>query len=156
MKYDTVEFDDRQWVETVVDGRDDDAFQVGLEKLFNYSHFGNDAGTAVPVSAPWGILGTLKNGELQPRFSVFLLLVPELKCIPEPLDETVRIGGSRPEWFYIKVFEQKIEMEQYPELVTEFLKDLEQDNQKFYEEFIVIAIYSRYGLMEIGFLKTEE
>ncbi|XP_078069764.1 heme-binding protein 2-like [Mustelus asterias] len=150
-KYDIMEFADLQWVETVVDGMNNDAFQVGLEKLFNYSHFGNDAGTAVPASAPWGVIGTLKNGEIQSRCIVFLMFVPELEIIPEPLDETVGIGGVPSNWFYVRTFEQKVEIEQYPELVTEFMKDLEQDNKKFDDNLFVVATYSTKGLMEIGF-----
>ncbi|XP_078068350.1 uncharacterized protein LOC144493386 isoform X2 [Mustelus asterias] len=152
--YAEIKFDPLQWVETQIDSLDD--LQTGLEKLFNYSHFGNDAGTIVPLTAPWGISGTLDSGKLSPGFRVYIPIAPEANIPPEPTNQEVSLGSMDACWYFDRAFDQKVEREQYPELVTEFLKDLEQDNQNFDRRNFDIVFFSIYGQMEIAFMKTGE
>ncbi|XP_078069765.1 uncharacterized protein LOC144494064 [Mustelus asterias] len=152
--YAEVKFHPMQWVETQVESMD--ALQTGLEKLFNYSHFGNDAGTIIPLTAPWGISGRLDSGKLLPRFRVYIPIAPEVNNPPEPTDQEVNVRSKYDCSYFVRAFVQKVEVEQHPELVTEFLKDLEQDNRNFDRSYFDIAFYNTNGPMEIGFLKTGE
>ncbi|XP_078068349.1 uncharacterized protein LOC144493386 isoform X1 [Mustelus asterias] len=152
--YAEVKFHPVQWIETQVDSMD--ALQTGLEKLFNYSHFGNDAGTIVPLTAPWGIAGILDSGKLSPRFRVYIPIAPEVNNPPEPTNQEVSLGSMDACWYFVRAFVQKVEVEQYAELMTEFLKDLEQDNQNVERSYFDIAFYSIYDQMEMAFMKTGE
>ncbi|XP_078069624.1 uncharacterized protein LOC144493916 [Mustelus asterias] len=152
--YAEVKFHPMQWVETQVESLDD--LQTGLEKLFNYSYFGNDAGTIVPLTAPWGISGTLDHGKLLPGFRVYIPIAPEVNNPPEPTHHEVSLGSMDSHWYFVRAFVHKVEVEQYTELMTEFLKDLEQDNRNVEERYVDIAFYSIYDQMEIAFMKTGE
>ncbi|GCB77142.1 hypothetical protein scyTo_0020546 [Scyliorhinus torazame] len=154
--YNELEFDFRQLVQTDAYGEDmKDAVDSNLMKLFNYSRCGNVAGTIVPLSAPWGARGYLENGTIQEIFKVFTLIVPQVNNPPEPLDPTVEIGIGPPVWFYTRAFDHSVDAAEVKELVTQFLGDLEKDNQPFNRTTFVIAAFNTHGLMEIGFEKTE-
>ncbi|XP_041044535.1 heme-binding protein 2-like [Carcharodon carcharias] len=151
--YEEVEFQHVQWVETTVHGMDmNHAIETGLDKLFNYSHFANAAGTIIPISAPWGVHGDIVNGKMDQAFRVYVMIVPEVISPPEPTDQTVKIARVPTSSFYLRTIDRKVDEQQYEELVTKFQQDLEQDNQHFYPSFF-IALYNTHGLMQIGFLK---
>ncbi|XP_072356436.1 uncharacterized protein [Scyliorhinus torazame] len=155
--YDEAELEYRQWVQTDVDAVDiKSALAIGLDKLFSYARCGNVAGTVIPLAAPWGVVGYLKNGKIQQRFSVFVWIVPEVINPPEPTDPAVTLQTGPPVWFYGRVFDKKVDEQQTEELVIQFLKDLEQDNQPFNSTFFDITYLNTEGLMEIGFMKTGE
>ncbi|XP_072356435.1 uncharacterized protein [Scyliorhinus torazame] len=152
-----VQFKERRRIETDVDAVDiKSALAIGLEKLFSYARCGNVAGTVIPLAASWGVVGYLKNGKIQQRFSVFVLIVPEVINPPEPTDPAVTLQTGPPVWFYGRVFDKKVDEQQTEELVIQFLKDLEQDNQPFNSTFFDITYLNTEGLMEIGFMKTGE
>ncbi|XP_072356870.1 uncharacterized protein [Scyliorhinus torazame] len=152
-----VQFKERRRIETDVDAVDiKSALAIGLEKLFSYARCGNVAGTIVPLSAPWGVFGYVKNGEIQQRFRVFLEIVPQVTNPPQPTDPTVEIVTAPPVWYYGRGFNKKVDEQQTEELVIQFLKDLEQDNQPFNSTFFDIAYFDTQGLMAMGFMKTEE
>ncbi|XP_078397493.1 heme-binding protein 2-like [Cetorhinus maximus] len=151
--YEEKEFRHAQWVETTVHGMDiNRAIETGLERLFNYSHFSNAAGTIVPISAPWGAHGVITNGKMDQTFRVYVMIVPEVISPPEPTDQTVKIARGPISSFYIRNIDRKVDEQQYEELMNKFQQDLEQDNQHFYP-FFFIALYNTHGLMQIGFLK---
>ncbi|XP_072356846.1 uncharacterized protein [Scyliorhinus torazame] len=151
------EYQIRQKVETEVDGVDiKTAVAIGLEKLFSYARCGNVAGTIVPVSAPWGVYGFLKNGEIQQRFRVFLEVVPQVTNPPQPTDPTVEIVTEPHVWYYGRVFDTKVNEQQMEERVIQLLMELEQDNQSFDNTYFVIAFLNIEGLNGIGFEKTGE
>ncbi|XP_072356715.1 uncharacterized protein [Scyliorhinus torazame] len=155
--YDEAELEYRQWVHTEVDAVDiKSALPIGLDKLFSYARCGNVAGTVIPLAAPWGVFGYLKNGKIQQRFSVFVLIVPEVINPPEPTDPAVTLQTGPPVWYYSRVFDKKVDEQQTEELVIQFLKDLEQDNQPFNSTFFAIAYLNTQGFMEIGVMKTGE
>ncbi|XP_072350270.1 uncharacterized protein [Scyliorhinus torazame] len=155
--YVEMEFKVRQKVQTEVDAVDiESAVAIGLEKLFSYARCGNVAGTIVPVSAPWGVFGYLKNGEIQQRFLVFLTIVPEVTNPPQPTDPTVETVTVPAVWYYGRIFDKKVDEQQIEEHVSQLLKDLEHDNQPFNSTFFGIAYLSTHGLMEMGFMKTGE
>ncbi|XP_072356855.1 uncharacterized protein [Scyliorhinus torazame] len=152
-----VQFKERRRIETDVDAVDiKSALAIGLDKLFSYARCGNVAGTIVPLSAPWGVFGYVKNGEIQQRFRVFLEIVPQVTNPPQPTDPTVEIVTAPPVWYYGRGFNKKVDEQQTEELVIQFLKDLEQDNQPFNSTFFDIAYFDTQGLMAMGFMKTEE
>ncbi|XP_072356857.1 uncharacterized protein [Scyliorhinus torazame] len=155
--YDEAELEFRQWIQTEVDAVDiKSALAIGLDKLFSYARCGNVAGTVIPLAASWGVVGYLKNGKIQQRFSVFVLIVPEVINPPEPTDPAVTLQTGPPVWFYGRVFDKKVDEQQTEELVIQLLKDLEQDNQPFNSTFFDITYLNTEGLMEIGFMKTGE
>ncbi|XP_072356421.1 heme-binding protein 2-like [Scyliorhinus torazame] len=155
--YVEMEFEFRQWVQTEVEAVDiESALAIGQEKLFSYARCGNVAGTVIPLSAPWGVFGYLKNGKIQQRFSVFVRIVPEVNNPPEPTDPAVTLQTGPPVWYYVRAFDKKVNEQQTEELVIQLLKDLEQDNQPFNSTFFAIAYLSTQGLMEMGFMKTGE
>ncbi|XP_072356718.1 heme-binding protein 2-like [Scyliorhinus torazame] len=155
--YDEAELEFRQWVQTDVDAVDiKSALPIGLDKLFSYARCGNVAGTVIPLTAPWGVVGYLKNGKIQQRFSVFVWIIPEVINPPEPTDPAVTLQTGPPVWYYGRVFDKKVDEQQTEELVIQFLKDLEQDNQPFNSTFFAIAYLNTEGLMEIVFMKTGE
>ncbi|XP_038654956.1 uncharacterized protein LOC119967025 [Scyliorhinus canicula] len=154
--YDVMKFKSHQLVETEVSGMDmEHALEVGLGKLFNYLYFNNSAGTIVPVSAPWGVLGSLENGTMQQSFAVYRLLLPEIEMVPEPLDDTVEVGRRPDVWLYVRAFDGEADEDEIENRVVQFQKDLKQDNQNFGELFR-IALYNTRGLMYIAFEKTDE
>ncbi|XP_041044255.1 uncharacterized protein LOC121278171 isoform X2 [Carcharodon carcharias] len=147
--YEEKKFLHPQGVETVVRGMHmNRAIETGLERLFNYSHFSNAAGTIVPISAPWVVSGSMENGTMEQTFIISVLIVAEVITPPEPTDQTVQLGSRPSEW----AFDQKIDGQQYEKAVTEFRQDLEQDNQHFDPRFI-ISFYSTHGLIHMGFRK---
>ncbi|XP_038654796.1 heme-binding protein 2-like [Scyliorhinus canicula] len=149
------EFEERKWVQTEVNATDiESALAIGLEKLFSYARCGNVAGTVVPLTAPWGFVGYLENGKIQQRFSVYLLIVPEVNNPPEPTDPTVTLQTGPRVWYYTRVFDTNVDDQQTEERVIRLLKDLEQDNRPFNSTFFGIAYFTTHGLMEIGFMKT--
>ncbi|XP_072356433.1 heme-binding protein 2-like [Scyliorhinus torazame] len=155
--YVEMEFESHQWVQTEVDAVDiESALAIGQDKLFSYARCGNVAGTVIPLSAPWGVFGYLENGKIQQRFSVFVLIVPEVNNPPEPTDPAVTLQPGPPVWYYVRAFDKKVNEQQTEELVIQLLKDLEQDNQPFNSTFFAIAYLSTQGLMEMGFMKTGE
>ncbi|XP_078397472.1 heme-binding protein 2-like [Cetorhinus maximus] len=142
-----------QAVATVVTGMDmNRAIETGLERLFNYSHFSNAAGTIVPISAPWTVSGSMEKGTMEQTFVISVLIVAEVISPPEPTDQTVQLWSGSSDWYYVRAFDQKLDGQQYEKLVTEFLKDLEQDNQNFGPRFH-ISFYNTHGLMHIAFRK---
>ncbi|XP_072356868.1 uncharacterized protein [Scyliorhinus torazame] len=155
--YDEVELEFRQWVQTEVGAVDiKSALAIGLDKLFSYARCGNVAGTVIPLTASWGVFGYLKNGKIQQRFSVFVLIVPEVINPPEPTDPAVTLQTGPHIWYYGRVFDKKVDEQQTEELVIQLLKDLEQDNQPFNSTFFDITYFNTHGLMAIGFVKTGE
>ncbi|XP_041044523.1 heme-binding protein 2-like [Carcharodon carcharias] len=151
--YEEKKFLHLQAVQTVVTGVDmNRAIETGLEKLFNYSHFSNAAGTIVPISAPWGVFESIENGTMEQTFIIYVLIVAEVITPPEPTDQTVQLESRSFDWYYVRVFDQKVDEQQYEKLVTEFRQDLEQDNQHFDPRFS-ISFYSTHGLMQIAFRK---
>ncbi|XP_072356844.1 heme-binding protein 2-like [Scyliorhinus torazame] len=155
--YDEFEFGFCRWVQTEVDAVDiESALAIGQEKLFSYARCGNVAGTVIPLSAPWGVFGYLENGKIQQRFSVFVLIVPEVINPPEPTDPAVTLQPGPPVWYYVRAFDKKVNEQQTEELVIQLLKDLEQDNQPFNSTFFGIGYFDTQGLMEMGFMKTGE
>ncbi|XP_072356292.1 heme-binding protein 2-like [Scyliorhinus torazame] len=154
--YDVMKFQTHQWIQTEVYGMDmESALEIGLEKLFNYARLSNSAGTIVPISAPWGVLGTLENGEIQEIFIIFLLLLPEIDVVPEPIDEALQVGNAPDKWFYVRAFDEEADEDEIENRVAQFQQDLEEDNQSFGEVFR-IAWYDTRGLMFILFERTEE
>ncbi|XP_072356864.1 uncharacterized protein [Scyliorhinus torazame] len=155
--YIEMEFKEREWVQTEVDAVDiKSALAIGLDKLFSYARCGNVAGTVIPLSASWGVVGYLKNGKIQQRFSVYVRIVPEVINPPEPTDPAVTLQTAPPVWFYGRIFDKKVDEQQIEERVIQFLKDLEQDNQPFNSTFFRIAYLNTQGLMAIVFMKTGE
>ncbi|XP_072356688.1 heme-binding protein 2-like [Scyliorhinus torazame] len=155
--YEEMEYRFRQWIQTEVHAVNfKSAMEIGLGKLFNYSRCGNVAGTVVPVSGPWGVFGYLQNGEIQQRFTVYLLIVSEVIDPPEPTDPTVKIVFAPPVWYFARDFDKKVDEQQIEERVIQFQKDLEQDNQPFNRTFFVIAFFNTHGLIGIGFEKAGE
>ncbi|XP_038654959.1 uncharacterized protein LOC119967029 [Scyliorhinus canicula] len=155
--YDVLEFDFRQLVTTDCSGTNarlvvDD----GLIKIANYSLGENAAGTVVPVFPPWGALGYLENGEVQQKFNVFIPIVPQVINPPDPTDPTIEIVIRPPTLYFVRGFDNKVDDEQIKVRVTQFMKDLEQDNQPFNRTTFTMAIFSTQGLMEIGFEKIGE
>ncbi|XP_038654960.1 uncharacterized protein LOC119967030 [Scyliorhinus canicula] len=154
--YDLMKFPSHQWVQTEVFGMDmESALEVGLEKLFNYSQLMNTAGTIVPISAPWGVLGSLENGAIQETFVIFLLLVPELSEAPEPTDEELQLGSTSDTWLYVRAFDEEADEDEIEDRVAQFQNDLEEDDQNFGELFRM-AWYNTRGLMFIAFERTDE
>ncbi|XP_038654952.1 uncharacterized protein LOC119967021 [Scyliorhinus canicula] len=155
--YNELEFDFRQWIATDAYGDNiQDAVDFNLMKFFNYSRCGNVADTIVPISAPWGFRGYLENGTVQQIFKVYTLIVPQVNDPPEPLDPTVKIGIGTPIWFYTRSFDHSFHPPEVKELVTQFMGDLEKDNQPFNRTTFIIAVFNTLGLMEIGFEKIEQ
>ncbi|XP_067840022.1 uncharacterized protein [Heptranchias perlo] len=150
--YEEMEFPTLQWVETDVSGTDmKTALKTGLEKLLKYSNLSNAAETIVPVSAPWGIKGSLMNGKIQREFQVYLYLPFSVHSPPEPKDPTVQTTTFPPFNFYFRTFQH--DNQEYGSRVREFMKDLNQDNRSFYRKFFYIGWYNTRGLMQIFFLK---
>ncbi|XP_038654837.1 uncharacterized protein LOC119966955 [Scyliorhinus canicula] len=155
--YDEVQFKERKRVETEVDAEDiESALAIGLEKLFSYARCGNVAGTIVPLSAPWGVIGYLKNGEIQQKFRVFLVIVPQVTNPPAPTDPTVEIVTAPPVWYYGRAFDTKVDKKQMEERLFQIMKDLEQDNQSFDSTYFIMDIFNTDGLTGMGFEKTGE
>ncbi|XP_078397511.1 uncharacterized protein LOC144680419 [Cetorhinus maximus] len=153
--YEEKKFLHPRWLETMVHGMDiNRAIETGLERLFNYSHFSNAAGTIVPISAPWGVIGQLASGKIEQTFRVYVSIVPEVISPPEPTDQTVKIVREPPSSYYLRTFDRKVDEKQYEELVKKFLRDLEQDNRHVYPRFF-IALYNTHGLMQIGCRKKQ-
>ncbi|XP_078397490.1 uncharacterized protein LOC144680394 [Cetorhinus maximus] len=151
--YEEEEFQHFQWARTTVTGMDmNRAIETGLERLFNYSHFSNAAGTIVPISAPWVVSGYMENGTMGQALLTSVMIVAEVINPPEPTDPTVQLGIQPTDWYYVRDFDQKLDGQQYEKLVTEFQQDLEQDNQHFDPRFI-IAFFNTHGLMQIAFRK---
>ncbi|XP_078398999.1 uncharacterized protein LOC144681147 [Cetorhinus maximus] len=151
--YEEKKFLHPQWVETTVHGMDiNRAIETGLERLFNYSHFSNAAGTVVPVSAPWGVIGHLASGKVEQTFRVYVTIIPEVISPPKPTDQTVKTGRQPTSSYYLRAFDRKVDEQQYEELVNKFQQDLQQDKRNIYPSFF-IALYNTHGLMQIGFLK---
>ncbi|XP_078397482.1 heme-binding protein 2-like [Cetorhinus maximus] len=151
--YEEKKFLHLQAVQTVVTGMDmNRAIETGLERLFNYSHFSNAAGTIVPISAPWTVSGYIENGTMEQTFLISVLIVAEVISPPEPTDQTVQLRSQPSDWYYVRAFDKKVDEQQYEKLVTEFQQDLEQDNQHFDPRFI-IAFLNTHGLMHIAFRK---
>ncbi|XP_038654795.1 heme-binding protein 2-like [Scyliorhinus canicula] len=149
------EFEFLQWVQTDVDAADiERALAIGLEKLFSYARCGNVAATVVPLSAPWGVFGYLENGKIQQRFSVFLWIVPEVNNPPEPTDPTVTLQTGPHLWYYIRIFDTKVDEQETEERVIQLLKDLGQDNRPFNSTFFAVTYFTTHGLMSMGFMKT--
>ncbi|XP_078397478.1 heme-binding protein 2-like [Cetorhinus maximus] len=141
------------WIYTTVAGMDmNRAVETGLKKLFSYSHFSNAAGTVVPISAPWGVIGQLANGKIQQAFRVSIVIVPEVISPPEPTDKTIKLKKEPTSSYYARTFDKKVDEQQYEELVNKLQQDLQQDNRQFDPRFI-IAFYNTRGLMQIGFRK---
>ncbi|XP_072356853.1 uncharacterized protein [Scyliorhinus torazame] len=151
------QFKKRLRVQTEVDAVDiKSALAIGLDKLFSYARCGNVAGTIVPLSAPWGVFGYLKNGKIQQRFRVFLEIVPQVTNPPQPTDPTVEIVTAPPVWFYGRAFDTKVDEQQMEEHLFQIMKDLEQDNQSFDSTYFIMDIFTIDGLMGMGFEKTGE
>ncbi|XP_038654836.1 uncharacterized protein LOC119966954 [Scyliorhinus canicula] len=152
-----VQFKERKRVETEVDAEDiKSALAIGLEKLFSYARCGNVAGTIVPLSAPWGVFGYLKNGEIQQKFRVFLVIVPQVTNPPAPTDPTVEIVTAPPVWYYGRGFDTKVDEKQIEEHLFQIMKDLEQDNQSFDSTYFIMDMFNTDGLTGMGFEKTGE
>ncbi|XP_078397477.1 heme-binding protein 2-like [Cetorhinus maximus] len=127
-----------QYVQTLVTGMDmNRAIETGLERLFNYSHFSNAAGTIVPISAPWTVSGFMEKGTMEQTFIISVMIVAEVISPPEPTDQTVQLWSGSSDWYYVRAFDKKVDEQQYEKLVTEFQQDLEQDNQHFDPRFII-------------------
>ncbi|XP_078397474.1 heme-binding protein 2-like [Cetorhinus maximus] len=153
MNYEEEEFLHFQWIGTMVHGMDlNSAIETGLDRLFNYSHFSNAAGTIVPISAPWVVSGYMENGTMGQALLISVTIVAEVINPPEPTDQTVQLGSMPADWCYIRTFDQKVDGQQYEGHVTEFQQDLEQDNRHFDPGFI-ISFYNTHGLMQIAFRK---
>ncbi|XP_072356869.1 uncharacterized protein [Scyliorhinus torazame] len=151
------QFKKRLRVQTEVDAVDiKSALAIGLDKLFSYARCGNVAGTIVPLSAPWGVFGYLKNGKIQQRFRVFLVIVPQVINPPQPTDPTVEIVTAPPVWYYGRAFDTKVDEQQMEEHLFQLMKDLEQDNQSFDSTYFIMDIFTIGGLMGMGFEKTGE
>ncbi|XP_072356453.1 uncharacterized protein [Scyliorhinus torazame] len=151
------QFKKRLRVQTEVDAVDiKSALAIGLDKLFSYARCGNVAGTIVPLSAPWGVFGYLKNGKIQQRFRVFLVIVPQVINPPQPTDPTVEIVTAPPVWYYGRAFDTKVDEQQMEEHLFQIMKDLEQDNQSFDSTYFIMDIFTIDGLMGMGFEKIGE
>ncbi|XP_060711827.1 uncharacterized protein LOC132836358 [Hemiscyllium ocellatum] len=151
--YDEIEFPHIQWAETTVNFSDletdlEPVMEISLDKLFNYAFFCNADETIVPLTAPWGLTGYLVNQTFPETFYVGVGIVPEVRSMPEPIDQTIELKELTPGHYFVKTYHEKFEWEEYKELALDFLKELEEEKGTF-EWTVAIIWYKKSGLKQI-------
>ncbi|XP_072407085.1 uncharacterized protein [Chiloscyllium punctatum] len=158
--YDEIEFPHIQWAETAVHVSVlktdlEREMEISLDKLFNYAFFGNADETIVPLTAPWVCAGYVVNQTFSETVYVGVGIVPEVRSMPEPTDQTIKLKELTPGHYFVKTFHEKFEWEEYKELVLDFLKELEEEKGTFEWRYIIVW-YKKGGLTQIWFrLKSE-
>ncbi|XP_072912168.1 heme-binding protein 1-like [Hemitrygon akajei] len=153
--YKEIELPTLHWLHTFVDGMDmDTGIKLGLERFFNYSRFHNDAGTIVPISAPWAIRAPFENGIIKPQFSVFVSLPLEIQTPPLPKDPSVQVIDTPLLNIYESYFVTEQENEDYGRLANELKKKLENDHCSFDHSSIFITWFNKAGHVKLTFLKN--
>ncbi|XP_048387654.2 uncharacterized protein LOC125452815 [Stegostoma tigrinum] len=156
--YEEVTFNPTPWLETAVVGKNlNDAVKAGLDRLFKYSQLNNDEETIVPLTPPWGVIGSIKDGKIQNNFKVFMILSPQAKEAPKPTDTLVQIGQKISAPFYLMTFDESdgsnLSSEQYEGRVFQLMKALEADNRPFDKSVFYLCCFNGHGLMEVAFEK---
>ncbi|XP_072405121.1 uncharacterized protein [Chiloscyllium punctatum] len=149
--YDEVTYVNVQWVETEVHGTDlEQVLELGLDKLFKYSRFGNAEETIVPITAPWFLVGRLVNGTFPQRFNVGVTTVPEINSPPTPTDQTIKQRSFSLGRFFVRTIPNITDGKQYEKLILDFVKDLEEDKKIFNGKFIIVWYWLNFFTSKIS------
>ncbi|XP_043558653.1 uncharacterized protein LOC122555983 [Chiloscyllium plagiosum] len=161
--YDEVTYINLQYVEAEVHGTDlEQVVELGLDKLFKYSRFGNAEETIVPITAPWVLTGCLVNGTFPQRFNVCVTIVlqadwlqynlRDFPAFPVQASEIQQDLDNIWDWADRWTIPNKTDGKQYEELVLDFMKDLEEDKRILNGKFI-IGWYKKGRRAQIAFEK---